>query len=73
MFDYEKLRKSLRLVLFYGNNWTSLIGGAITSASAVVLVGFWVVSIFGHGGSSNPYLGILFDVFLPGCSSSGWC
>ena len=66
MFDFEKLRKSLRLVLFYGNNWTSLIGGAITSASAIVLVGFWVVSFFGRGGSSNPYLGILFDVFLPG-------
>jgi len=43
MFDFDKLRKSLRLVLFYGNNWTSLIGGAITSASAVVLVGFWVI------------------------------
>jgi len=66
MFNFEKLRKSLRLVLFYGNNWTSLIGGAITSASAIVLVGFWVVSFFGRGGSSNPYLGILFDVFLPG-------
>ena len=66
MFNSEKLGKSLRLILFFGNNWTSLIGGAMTSASAVVLVGFWVVSIFGHGGSTNPYLGIVFDVFLPG-------
>ena len=66
MVDFDKLRKSLRLVLFYGNNWTSLIGGAITSASAVVLVGFWVIEIFGHGGSRNPYLGIIFDLFLPG-------
>lgn len=65
MFDYEKLRKSLRLVLFYGNNWTSLIGGAITSASATVLVGFWIVEIFGHGASKNPYLGLIFDLFLP--------
>jgi hypothetical protein len=32
----------------------------------MVLIGFWVVSVFGHGGSSNPYLGILFDLLLPG-------
>ncbi len=66
MFDYDKLRKSLRLVLFYGNNWISLIGGAITSASAIVLIGFWIVEIFGHGASKNPYLGLIFDLFLPG-------
>ena len=63
---FGKLEKVLRPVLFYGNNWTSLIGGAITSASAIVLVGFWVVEIFGHAGSRNPYLGIIFDLFLPG-------
>ncbi len=66
MFAFDKLRKSLRLFLFYGNNWTSLIGGAITSASAIVLIGFWVVEIFGHSGSRNPYLGIIFDLCLPG-------
>jgi nitrate/TMAO reductase-like tetraheme cytochrome c subunit len=56
----------LRPFFFYGNNWLSLLGGAITTASAMVLVGFWVVNVFGHGGSSNPYLGILFDLLLPG-------
>ncbi len=56
----------LRPFFFYGNNWLSLLGGAITTASAMVLVGFWIVSVFGHGGSSNPYLGILFDLLLPG-------
>jgi len=56
----------LRPFFFYGNNWLSLIGGAITTASAMVLIGFWVVSVFGHGGSSNPYLGILFELLLPG-------
>jgi len=56
----------LRPFFFYGNNWLSLLGGAITTASAMVLVGFWVVGVFGHGGSSNPYLGILFDLLLPG-------
>jgi predicted CXXCH cytochrome family protein len=56
----------LRPFFFYGNNWLSLFGGAITTASAMVLVGFWVVGVLGHSGSSNPYLGILFDLLLPG-------
>ncbi len=63
---FGTLKKNLRVVLFYGNNPLSLIGGALTSASAFVLIGFWVVTIFGHGGSTNPYLGIIFDLFLPG-------
>jgi len=55
----------LRPVLFLGNNPISLIGGAITSASAMTLIGFWVVAVVGHGGSNNPYLGIIFDLCLP--------
>jgi hypothetical protein len=55
----------LRPLFFYGNNWLSLVGGAITTASAMVLIGFWVVGFFGHGASSNPYLGIIFDLILP--------
>ena len=55
----------LRPILFFGNNPISLIGGAITSATALTLVGFWVVAVFGHGGSNNPYLGIIFDLCLP--------
>jgi len=55
----------LRPFLFFGNNPISLIGGALTSASALTLIGFWVVAIFGHGGSSNPYIGIIFDLCLP--------
>jgi nitrate/TMAO reductase-like tetraheme cytochrome c subunit len=61
----------LRPFFFYGNNWLSLLGGAITTASAMVLVGFWVVNVLGHGGSSNPYLGILFDLLLPGVFVAG--
>ena len=40
-------------------SWTPL-------TTILMLIGFWVVNTFGRGGSSNPYLGILFDVFLPG-------
>jgi nitrate/TMAO reductase-like tetraheme cytochrome c subunit len=67
MADLDQFKKNwLRPFLFYGNNRISLIGGALTSASALVLIGFWVVDIFGHGGSDNPYLGIIFDLVLPG-------
>jgi len=67
MPDAASIRESwLRPFFFYGNNWLSLIGGGITTASAMVLVGFWLIGVFGHGGSSNPYLGILFDLLLPG-------
>jgi nitrate/TMAO reductase-like tetraheme cytochrome c subunit len=55
----------LRPVLFFGNNPISLIGGAITSASAMTLIGFWIIAVVGHGGSNNPYLGIIFDLCLP--------
>jgi nitrate/TMAO reductase-like tetraheme cytochrome c subunit len=66
MSQFSRLEKSLRPILFFGNNWISLIGGALTTASAFVLVGFWVVSIFGHSGSNNPYVGIVVDLALPG-------
>lgn len=66
MFQFGKLEKTLRPVLFFGNNWISLIGGALTTSSAFVLVGFWVVSIFGHSGTTNPYVGIVVDLCLPG-------
>jgi hypothetical protein len=66
MSQFSKLEKALRPVLFYGNNWISLIGGALTSASAFVLIGFWVVAFFGHGGTNNPYIGLVVDLFLPG-------
>lgn len=67
MAGFDTIKKEwLRPFFFYGNNRISLIGGALTTASAMVLVGFWVVEFFGHGGSDNPYLGILVDLLLPG-------
>jgi hypothetical protein len=72
MADEGSFRKEwLRPFFFYGNNWISLLGGAITTASAMVLLGFWIVSVFGHGGSSNPYLGIIFELILPGVFVAG--
>lgn len=56
----------LRPFFFYGNNAFSLIGGALTTASALVLIGFWIVDVFGHGAPGNPYVGIIVDLCLPG-------
>ncbi len=56
----------LRPLLFLGNNPTSLIGGALTTASAMTLIGFWVVEIFGRSGPASPYIGIIVDLCLPG-------
>ncbi|HEX3660720.1 MAG TPA: NapC/NirT family cytochrome c [Acidobacteriaceae bacterium] len=64
---FHKLKENwLEPFFFYGNNLLSLIGGALTTASAAVLVGFWIVSFFGHGGTTNPYIGIVLDLALPG-------
>ncbi len=64
---FRRLKENwLEPFLFYGNNLLSLIGGALTTASAFVLVGFWLISFFGHGGPTNPYIGIVLDLALPG-------
>jgi nitrate/TMAO reductase-like tetraheme cytochrome c subunit len=66
MVNLEQFKKDwLRPFFFYGNNRLSLIGGALTTASALILIGFWVVEYFGHSGSNNPYLGIIVDLILP--------
>ena len=54
----------VRPALFFGNNPTSLAGGAITSASGVTMIGYWLVQIVGRP-NTNPYLGIIFFLLLP--------
>jgi len=61
----EKFREGwLRPALFFGNNPISLAGGAITTASAVTMLGYWLVELFGRP-NDNPYLGIIFFLILP--------
>jgi len=55
----------LQPLFFLGSNPISLIGAGLTSASALTLIGFWVIDLLGHGGSRNPYLGIIVDLCLP--------
>lgn len=67
MSVFENFKKHwLQPFLFLGRNTLSLIGGAIATASAFVMVGFWMVDVFGHGGSANPYIGLITFLFLPG-------
>jgi len=62
---FQKFRENwVRPALFFGNNPISLAGGAITSASGVTMIGYWLVDIFGRP-SANPYLGIIFFLILP--------
>ena len=68
---FEKFREGwVRPALFFGNNPISLAGGALTSASGVTMIGYWLVDIFGRS-NDNPYLGIIFFLLLPGLFLGG--
>jgi nitrate/TMAO reductase-like tetraheme cytochrome c subunit len=54
----------VRPALFFGNNPLSLAGGALTTASGVTMIGYWLFEIFGRR-DNNPYLGIIFFLILP--------
>ena len=56
--------KWLKPFFHLGKNPISLIGGGITSASALTLLGFWAIEVVGHV-AINPYLGIIFFLILP--------
>lgn len=67
MIAWNKFKEDwIRSVVFLGRNYLSFAGTALTTASAAILVGFWVISVLGHGGSNNPYLGIIVDLIFPG-------
>jgi nitrate/TMAO reductase-like tetraheme cytochrome c subunit len=62
---FQKFREHwVRPALFFGNNPISLAGGAITTASGVTMIGYWMVELFGRP-NENPYLGIIFFLLLP--------
>jgi nitrate/TMAO reductase-like tetraheme cytochrome c subunit len=67
----KKFRENwVRPALFFGNNPISLAGGAITSASGVTMIGYWLVEMFGRP-YDNPYLGIIFFLILPALFIAG--
>src|ERR1035441_10059798 len=68
---FQKFREHwVRPALFFGNNPISLAGGALTSASGVTMIGYWLVELFGRV-NDNPYLGIIFFLILPGLFVAG--
>lgn len=56
--------KWLQPFFFYGNNLTSLIGAAITTASAITWWTFWIMDLVANA-LHNPYLGLIFFFLLP--------
>jgi nitrate/TMAO reductase-like tetraheme cytochrome c subunit len=67
----QKFREGwVRPALFFGNNPISLAGGAVTSASGVTMIGYWLVELFGRP-NDNPYLGIIFFLLLPALFVAG--
>ncbi len=67
----QRFRESwVRPALFFGNNPISLAGGAVTSASGVTMIGYWLVQIVGRP-NANPYLGIIFFLLLPALFIAG--
>jgi hypothetical protein len=62
---FQKFRENwVRPALFFGNNPISLAGGAITTASGVTMIGYWLVEMAARP-FANPYLGIIFFLILP--------
>jgi nitrate/TMAO reductase-like tetraheme cytochrome c subunit len=62
----ERFREHwLRPALFFGNNPISLAGGAITTASGITMISYWVMEIVFRQVSDNPYLGIIFFLIVP--------
>ncbi len=68
---FERIREDwVRPALFFGNNPISLAGGAVTTASGVTMIGYWLVELFGRP-NDNPYLGIIFFLLLPALFIAG--
>jgi nitrate/TMAO reductase-like tetraheme cytochrome c subunit len=68
---FDRFREGwVRPALYFGNNPISLAGGAITTASGITMIGYWLVELFGRF-NDNPYLGIIFFLLLPGLFVGG--
>ena len=61
----ERIALWLRPAAFLGQNPLTLLGGALTTSSAVTLIGFWVFDILLGGAAIHPYLGLIFYLFFP--------
>jgi len=61
----EKLRQQVRPLYFFGQNWITLLGAALTTSSALTMLIFWCYELL-LSAEFNPYVGILLFLILPG-------
>ncbi|HYL62298.1 MAG TPA: NapC/NirT family cytochrome c [Candidatus Methylomirabilis sp.] len=62
---FDKPRNYIRLLYYFGQNWITLLGAALTTGSALTMLIFWVYELL-LAGPFHPYVGILLFLFLPG-------
>jgi NapC/NirT cytochrome c family protein len=60
----ETLAVWLRPAVYLGSNPVTAAGAILTTGSALTLICFWVLALFGHA-ALNPYFGIVFFLVLP--------
>ena len=65
-----RVRELTRLAFQWGNNWISLLGAALTTSSAFVLIWFWFMELTSHR-NIHPYAGIVFFIALPALFLAG--
>src|SRR5262245_16095728 len=61
---FPRIRSGIRTAVQLGDNWISLVGAALTTASALTLLWFWVLEITSPH-PVHPYAGIALFVILP--------
>jgi NapC/NirT cytochrome c family, N-terminal region len=61
---FQRIRSGARLAAHEGDNWISLVGAALTTASALTLLWFWALEITSPH-PVHPYAGILLFLILP--------
>jgi hypothetical protein len=61
----EKVRAQVRSLYFFGQNWITLLGAAMTTGSAVTMLIFWVYELL-LAATFHPYIGIVLFLILPG-------
>ena len=66
----SRARGVLRLLVFYGENWMTLLGAILTSSAGFTLVGFWLIELLSPR-PTHPYLGIVLFLILPGMFVAG--
>ena len=65
MSFFQRISAGFRLAAYLGRNPLTMAGAALTTSSALTLIGFWLFDLAG-GGTIHPYVGVIFFLILPG-------